>query len=57
MRSLARERILMYDRRVQEAVDQLLASFPEAERDETLWPEIKLAYIALLHEHRQPECS
>ena len=35
----------------------MLARFPEAERDETLWPAIKLAYIALLHEHRQPECA
>ena len=26
-------------------------------RDESLWPEIKLAYIGLLHEHRQPECA
>ena len=31
--------------------------FPEAERDESLWPAIKLAYIGLLHEHRQPECA
>ena len=57
MRSLARERIQMYDRRVQEAVDALLARHPEAERDEALWPAIKQAYIALLHEHRQPECA
>ncbi len=57
MRQLARDRILMYDRRVQETVDGLLARFPEAERDETLWPAIKLAYIGLLHEHRQPECA
>jgi isocitrate dehydrogenase kinase/phosphatase len=57
MRSLARERIQMYDKRVQEAVDTLLARFPEAEADETLWPAIKLAYIGLIHEHRQPECA
>jgi isocitrate dehydrogenase kinase/phosphatase len=54
---LARERILMYDRRVQEAVDEVRARFPEAETDESLWPAIKLAYIPLLHEHRQPECA
>jgi isocitrate dehydrogenase kinase/phosphatase len=57
MAVLSRERIQMYDRRVQEGVDALLASYPEAERDETLWPAIKLAYIGLLHEHRQPECA
>jgi len=57
MRELARERIQMYDRRVREAVDAVRARFPEAESDESLWPAIKLAYIPLLHEHRQPECA
>ncbi len=57
LRELASERILMYDRRVQEAVDAVRARFPEAETDESLWPAIKLAYIPLLHEHRQPECA
>jgi isocitrate dehydrogenase kinase/phosphatase len=57
MRELAQERIVMYDRRVEEAVAAILARFPEAEHDETLWPAIKLAYIGLLHEHRQPECA
>jgi isocitrate dehydrogenase kinase/phosphatase len=57
MAKLARERIQMYDQRVQEGVDALLAAYPEAERDESLWPAIKLAYIGLLHEHRQPECA
>jgi isocitrate dehydrogenase kinase/phosphatase len=57
MRALARERIQMYDRRVQEAVDLLLARFPDAAADESLWRGVKLAYIGLLHEHRQPECA
>ena len=57
MRNLARERIQMYDRRVQEGVDVLLDRFPEAEIDESLWPSIKLAYIGLLHDHKQPECA
>jgi isocitrate dehydrogenase kinase/phosphatase len=57
MRALARERIMMYDRRVEEAVRALLDRFPEAEVDEALWPAIKLAYIGLLHEHKQPECA
>src|SRR5438132_5295491 len=56
MRALARERIQMYDRRVDEGVAELLERFPQA-RDESLWPAIKLAYIGLLHEHRQPECA
>src|SRR5438105_4594174 len=57
MRELARERIQMYDLRVQEAVEALLDRYPEAELDESLWPAIKLAYIGLLHEHSQPECA
>ncbi len=57
LRLLARERIQMYDRRVQEAVEDVRARFPEAETDESLWPAIKLTYIPLLHEHRQPECA
>ena len=57
MRDLARARITMYDRRVQESVDAVLARFPEAETEESLWPAIKLAYIPLLHEHRQPELA
>jgi isocitrate dehydrogenase kinase/phosphatase len=57
LQALARERIQMYDRRVEEAVAELKDRFPEAERDESLWTSIKLAYIGLLHEHRQPECA
>jgi isocitrate dehydrogenase kinase/phosphatase len=57
LQALARERIQMYDRRVEEAVSEVRARFPEAERDESLWPGIKLAYIGLLHEHPQPECA
>jgi isocitrate dehydrogenase kinase/phosphatase len=57
MRELARERIQMYDLRVQEAVEALLDRYPEAELDESLWPAIKLAYIGLLHDHSQPECA
>ena len=57
MRVLARERIQMYDRRVHEAVEAVRKAYPQAEHDESLWPAIKLAYIGLLHEHRQPECA
>ncbi|HEV8106889.1 MAG TPA: bifunctional isocitrate dehydrogenase kinase/phosphatase, partial [Burkholderiales bacterium] len=57
MRQLARERIQMYDLRVQEGVDAVRSRFPEAEHDEALWPAIKAAYIGLLHEHKRPECA
>jgi isocitrate dehydrogenase kinase/phosphatase len=49
-------RIDMYDRRVAETVEALLARFPEA-REEALWPRVKLIYIGLLYEHLQPECA
>ena len=47
----------MYDARVEEAVRTVADRFPEAEVDESLWPAIKVAYIGLLHEHKQPECA
>ena len=57
MQDLARERIRMYDDRVQETVGTVRQSYPRAETDEALWPAIKLAYIGLLQDHRQPECA
>ena len=57
MQDLGRERIRMYDDRVQETVGAVLDSYPRAETDEGLWPAIKLAYIGLLQDHRQPECA
>jgi isocitrate dehydrogenase kinase/phosphatase len=57
MQLLARERIQMYDTRVEEAVRALIDRYPEAEVDESLWPGIKAAYIGLIHEHKQPECA
>ncbi|HEY7240953.1 MAG TPA: bifunctional isocitrate dehydrogenase kinase/phosphatase [Burkholderiales bacterium] len=53
---LARSRILMYDQRVEEGVEAVRQRFPEAEGEE-LWPAIKLAYLGLLHDHKQPECA
>ena len=52
-----RERIQMYDLRVRETVSALNATFPEAEHDDRLWPDIKLAYIGLLYEHLRPELA
>jgi isocitrate dehydrogenase kinase/phosphatase len=57
MREASVARIQMYDSRVVEAVDALRARFPDVLHDEAIWPEVKLAYIGLLHEHRQPECA
>jgi isocitrate dehydrogenase kinase/phosphatase len=57
VREASRARIQMYDQRVVEAVMALRERFPDAVRDESLWPEIKRSYIGLLLEHRQPECA
>jgi isocitrate dehydrogenase kinase/phosphatase len=57
VREASRVRIEMYDQRVAEAVAIVRERFPEAVRDESIWPAVKLAYIGLLHEHRQPECA
>ena len=50
-------RIQMYDQRVQEAVEEIQRRFPEAQKNELLWSQIKLIYIGLLHNHKQPECA
>jgi isocitrate dehydrogenase kinase/phosphatase len=57
VREASKARIQMYDQRVNEAVAILRERFPDAVRDELLWPEVKIAYIGILHEHRQPECA
>jgi len=61
MRARARERIDFYDQRVLEAVARIerefdLASLADAERD-ALWQAVKQSYVALLADHRQPECA
>ena len=61
MRTRARERIDFYDQRVLEAVARIerefdLASLEDSERD-ALWQAVKQQYVALLADHRQPECA
>ena len=51
------ERIRGYDRRVSETVEKLLNAFPAASSNDSMWPTIKLQYITLLLDHRQPECA
>jgi isocitrate dehydrogenase kinase/phosphatase len=52
-----RDRILMYEQRVQETVEYIQARFPEASADYEIWPQIKRAYIGLLLDHLQVECA
>jgi isocitrate dehydrogenase kinase/phosphatase len=56
-REAVQTRIEMYDTRVAEAVAVLAERFPEAGKDDSLWPAIKHAYIGALYEHKQPECA
>ena len=61
IREAARERIDFYDLRVLDAVKRIerefdLFSLLDSERD-SLWQAVKQQYIALLAQHRQPECA
>ena len=51
------ERIDLYDTRVREAVDAIATRFPRARDDESIWPQVKRAYIELLYDHRRPELA
>ncbi|HVG05782.1 MAG TPA: bifunctional isocitrate dehydrogenase kinase/phosphatase [Burkholderiaceae bacterium] len=61
IRERARERIDFYDLRVNEAAATIesnfdLDSLTDLERD-ALWQAVKQSFVALLAEHRQPECA
>jgi len=55
--SEARERIAFYDERVRECVQLLEDDYDEAELTNTVWREVKLHYIGMLTDHRQPELA
>jgi len=54
---LSRAGIGTYDARVQESVESVLQLYPDARTDETLWPQVKQAFIAQLYDHKRPECA
>jgi isocitrate dehydrogenase kinase/phosphatase len=54
---LSRVGIGTYDERVQESVASVLRMYPDARTDETLWPQVKQAFIAQLYDHKRPECA
>jgi isocitrate dehydrogenase kinase/phosphatase len=57
-RQSASDRINLYTQRVSEATEHLKREFDLADEvDEELWREVKLRYIGLLYEHRQPELA
>lgn len=53
----SRNRIAMYDERVRETVEEASRRFPQDLADDSHWPSIKQAYIALLYDHHQPELA
>ncbi len=57
VREAVRTRIDMYDARVREAVEGVRARFGDAAADDALFRQVKVAYIGLLYEHKQPECA
>ena len=52
-----RERIEFYDERVREARNRLLSEFAADGLPTAVWQQIKLLYIGLLVDHRQPELA
>ncbi len=61
LRHLARDRIDYYDRRVQETVERIESEFRssglEGSGADALWERVKLHYIGVLIDHKQPECA
>ena len=51
------ERIQFYDDRVAESVGRLQREFDTAALPDALWQEIKLQYVGLLTNHKQPELA
>ena len=54
---LVRDRIQFYDDRVSEVVDQLHSQFNAEEVDDQTWQQVKLIFIGLLNDHKQPELA
>ena len=52
-----RERARSYDDRVAEKIDRLRGDFAAATVDEATWQQVKLHFIGLLVDHKQPELA
>jgi len=53
----ARERIAFYDQRVQECMQALGEKYERRDLSDAVWREVKLHYIGLLTDHKQPELA
>ncbi|PWQ93474.1 bifunctional isocitrate dehydrogenase kinase/phosphatase [Leucothrix arctica] len=56
-RVASRQRITLYQKRVDEACDQISEQFDLSNVDKELWRNVKRVYVTLLYEHRQPELA
>ena len=56
-REASGERIHLYSMRVDEAVRALRKSFKLEAIDKSVWKDVKLTYVSMLYEHRQPELA
>jgi len=57
LQRISRERIAFYSLRVTETVDYLRRRFRTDELPDAVWQRVKLHYIGLLSNHRQPELA
>lgn len=57
LQRVSRERIQFYERRVTETVEYLQRRYDTDALPEAIWQQIKLHYIGLLTNHRQPELA
>ena len=54
---ISRERIQFYDRRITETVQYLQRRFNTDQLPDAIWQQVKLHYIGLLTNHKQPELA
>ncbi len=57
LQQVTTDRISFYDIRVQEAVKRLVGEFSADTLEDGVWQKIKLEYIVLLTDHKQPELA
>ncbi len=56
-RVASRQRITLYQQRVDEACEQIRENFDLSGVDQAFWKKVKQVYVSLLYEHRQPELA
>ncbi|MBI3897213.1 MAG: bifunctional isocitrate dehydrogenase kinase/phosphatase [Gammaproteobacteria bacterium] len=57
IQTAVRRRIAFYDQHVLKAVERLRGEFNVAQLENTDWQQIKQQFVALLADHKQPECA